>query len=193
MRINRTGITGKARGQSTYNKLNNIDLFNVLNKNVEMALSCILNKDLKKCEKTKKMYFAGPWFNEKSKMFYDAVSKIQHLCHNYSKYNVFFPRYQVNNKPSDAFIKNVSNIQDCDILVAFVDDKDVGTAWEIGMAYALGKNIVLLGLDDSTFLSHTNAMLAFTGTCTTLMEFGKLLIGKPYDIIKIEDNWEGIE
>ena len=99
----------------------------------------------------------------------------------------------MNNKPSDAFIKNVSNIQDCDILVAFVDDKDVGTAWEIGMAYALGKNIVLLGLDDSTFLSHTNAMLAFTGTCTTLMEFGKLLIGKPYDIIKIEDNWEGIE
>ena len=51
MRINRTGITGKARGQSTYNKFNNIDLFDVLNKNVEMALSCILNKDLKKCEK----------------------------------------------------------------------------------------------------------------------------------------------
>ena len=25
MRMNRTGITGKARGQSTYNKLNNID------------------------------------------------------------------------------------------------------------------------------------------------------------------------
>ena len=79
------------------------------------------------------------------------------------------------------------------MVVAFVDEKDVGTAWEIGMAYSLGKKVILLGLDETTFLSHTNVMLAFTGSCTTLRELSKLLVGKEYKTIEIKNEWEGIE
>lgn len=189
------GKTGKARGISTYNKLNIEDLKKVLDNEVEIALGSVLcNKwEIPTCIKTKKLYFAGPWFNEKSDAFYNSILTIANTCKQFTDYDIFFPRCQVNETPFNAFMKNVGNIQDADMVVAFVDDKDVGTAWEIGMAYSLNKKIVLIGLDDTTFLSHTNVMLAFTGTCTTLREFGKLLVGKDYRTIEIEDKWEGIE
>ena len=188
------GKTGVPRCISTYNRLDVKQLRELVAKEQKEALSIIPNEAVcQKRKKTKKMYFAGPWFNEKSNSFYNSALVIAAVCGPYSEYEVFFPRCQVNDKPSDAFAKNVDNIQDCDIVVAFVDEKDVGTAWEIGMAYSLKKKIVLLGLDETTFLSHTNVMLAFTGSCTTLKEFSKLLIGQDYKTITIEDRWEGIE
>lgn len=188
------GKTGTSRGMSTYNSLDIKQLRELIAKEQMAALSVLPKETI--CEqrkKTKKIYFAGPWFNEKSNSFYNSATVIAAVSTPYSEYKVFFPRCQINDKPSDAFTKNVENIQDCDMVVAFVDEKDVGTAWEIGMAYSLKKKIVLLGLDDTTFLSHTNVMLAFTGTCTTLKEFSKLLMGQDYETIKIEDKWEGIE
>ena len=189
------GKTGKAKGISTYNKLDRNDLLKVIDMEKEVALDSVLcNKEtIPTCIKTKKLYFAGPWFTEKSAAFYDAILDISSNCDLFTYYQIFYPRCQVNKKPSDAFIKNVANIQDADVVVAFVDEKDVGTAWEIGMAYSLGKKVILLGLDETTFLSHTNVMLAFTGSCITLREFAKLLIGKEYKTIEIENNWEGIE
>ena len=94
-----------------------------------------------------------------------------------------------------VFTMDVDAIDSCDEVIALYRGRysGTGTAWEIGMAYSLNKKIVLIGLDDTTFLSHTNVMLAFTGTCTTLREFGKLLVGKDYRTIEIEDKWEGIE
>lgn len=194
MRIE-AGKTGKAKGISTYNKLDIEDLRKVLDNEAEMALSSVLcsKEEIPTCIKTKKLYFAGPWFNEKSNAFYNSILTIANMCKQFADYDIFFPKCQVNKTPFDAFMKNVGNIQNADMVVAFVDDKDVGTAWEIGMAYSLNKKIVLIGLDDTTFLSHTNVMLAFTGTCTTLREFGKLLVGKDYRTIEIEDKWEGIE
>lgn len=191
----KSGQTGKARGISTYNALNETSLPKLVNEYKELAMKSVFaNKEpIPTRIQTKKLYFAGPWFTKKANVFYDAILEIANECKYFSDYDVFFPKCQTNNKPSDAFVKNVSNIQDCDILVAFVDDKDVGTAWEIGMAYALGKKVILIGLDNTTFLSHTNAMLAFTGTCTTLKEFAKLLVGKDYETINIKDEWEGIE
>ena len=194
MRIE-AGKTGKAKGISTYNKLDIEDLRKVLDNEAEIALSSVLcsKEEIPTCIKTKKLYFAGPWFNEKSNAFYNSILTIANMCKQFADYDIFFPRCQVNRKPFDAFVKNVGNIQDADIVVAFVDEKDVGTAWEIGMAYSLGKKVILLGLDETTFLSHTNVMLAFTGSCTTLREFAKLLVGKEYKTIEIEDKWEGIE
>ena len=61
------------------------------------------------------------------------------------------------------------------------------------MAYALGKPIYLLGLDSSTFLSHTNVMLAFTGKCMTIREYKKFLTNNNPKFIKIHNDWEGIE
>ena len=189
------GKTGKAKGISTYNKLDKDDLLKVIDVEKEAALASVFysKEYIPTCIKTSKLYFAGPWFTEKSAAFYDAVLTISNNCNLFSEYKTFYPRCQVNKKPFDAFVKNVSNIQDADMVVAFVDEKDVGTAWEIGMAYSLGKKVILLGLDETTFLSHTNVMLAFTGSCTTLRELGKLLVGKEYKTIEIKNEWEGIE
>lgn len=187
------GKTGTARGVSTYNKLELVDLKKAIDREMSEAFRTVTDTDVQTTFKTKKLYFAGPWFNEKSNSFYKAAITISILCDRFSKYEVFFPKCQVNEKPFDAFMKNVSNIQDCDVLVAFVDDKDVGTAWEIGMAFSLNKKIILIGLDETTFLSHTNVMLAFTGACTTLSEFAKILMEQEFKTIKIEDTWEGIE
>lgn len=189
------GKTGKAKGISTYNKLDKTGLLKILDNEAEIALGSVFcsKNAIPSCIKTKKMYFAGPWFNEKSNAFYNSILTIAHICKKFTDYDIFFPKCQVNKTPFDAFMKNVANIQSCDVVVAFVDDKDVGTAWEIGMAYSLNKKIILIGLDDTTFLSHTNVMLAFTGACTTLREFAKLLVGKEYKTIEIENKWEGVE
>ena len=188
------GNTGKARCTSTYNKLELWDLLEYINIEKKEALKTVSCKEnIPTCIHTSKMYFAGPWFNDKSKAFYDAILEIAKICDCISDYDIFFPRCQVNETPFNAFMKNVGNIQNADMVVAFVDDKDVGTAWEIGMAYSLNKKIVLIGLDETTFLSHTNVMLAFTGECITLKEFAKLLVGKTYKTVKIKNEWEGIE
>lgn len=185
------GKTGKAKGISTYNKLDIIDLLNRLDVECEKAFDKVKLKN--PIMKTKRLYFAGPWFSQKSKAFYEAAMYIAELVYNYSEYCIYFPMCQVNETPYDAYKNNVTNIVQCDTLVAFVDEKDTGTAWEIGMASALNKDIILIGLDETTFLSHTNVMLAFSGTCITLSEFAKFLSGLNYNTIKIKNQWEGIE
>lgn len=142
-----------------------------------------------------KIYFAGPWFDERSNMLYNFCVDVYKTYKPFIGYDIFFPREQINEKPLDAFINNVNNIKDCDAMVALVSKKDVGTAWEIGMAYSLGKRIFLLGYDETTFKSHTNVMLAFTGKCLTIDNFGKFLTSTmcDSDYIQIQNEWEGIE
>ena len=122
------GKTGTSRGVSTYNSLDVKQLRELIAKEQMEALSVLPKETI--CEqrkKTKKIYFAGPWFNEKSNSFYNSATVIAAVSTPYSEYKVFFPRCQINDKPYDAFTKNVENIQDCDMVVAFVDEKDVGT------------------------------------------------------------------
>ena len=141
------------------------------------------------------IYFAGPWFDERSHMLYDACIDIYKTVSKVTDAKIFFPREQINATPYDAFSTNVEKINDCDIVVALVSKKDVGTAWEIGMAFALKKPVYLLGYDETTFLSHTNVMLAFTGRCLTIDKFAKFLTNTISDdeFIKIQNTWEGIE
>ena len=142
---------------------------------------------------SKKIYFAGPWFTDKDKAFYNLVQQIYEFCVGYTEYDAFFPRDQVSVKPLDAFVKNVAKVQECDVVLALIDTKDVGTAWEIGMGYALDKKVILVGLDASSFLSHTNVMLAFTGECMEIKELANFLLGNDYKTISIKNEWEGIE
>lgn len=155
---------------------------------------------IKKSEDTDKpsklnIYLAGPWFTSSGELLYDAVMSIERTVRKNSRFKVFYPREQVSKTPLDAFTNNVNHIKECDIVVALVTEKDVGTAWEIGMAYALGKDIYLMGYDESTFLSHTNVMLAFTGRCFTIDKWAKFLTkglrGNEY--VTIPNEWEGIE
>ena len=186
------GMSGKPRCESKYNiqPINDFvnDLFSIVGN------SANITKEITKQKfKTRKLYFAGPWFDERSNYLYRACEEIVKLCDGITDYEVFYPKNQVNEKPLDAFIKNVSNVQDCDVVVALVDKKDSGTAWEIGMAYGLNKQVLLLGYDETTFLSHTNVMLAFTGECITLSEFVRFLTGQDYKAVTIKNEWEGVE
>ena len=140
-----------------------------------------------------KIYFAGPWFTVEQRMVY-CQALLQTTCkHNH---DIYIPKF-VKLSPLETFVSNVDNINDCDMMIALVDYKDVGTAWEIGMAYAKNKPIYLVGSTEDVFLkSKTNLMLAFTGKCILLKDIPKLLTNSltESDYVKIPvSNWEVIE
>ena len=143
----------------------------------------------------KKVYFAGPWFNVKSKTLHTTCKKIYQHLKNESVYDVFFPDDFHSPYPSEVFQEDCDEVKNCDILVAMIDGKDVGTAWEIGMAYALGKQIYLLGFDETSFIRKTNLMLAFTGECFTLNKWSKFLtVGLGHDdFVNTQKSWEELE
>lgn len=181
-------MTGNVRMPSTFYRMNEEELQHALMKYVEEA------SEIGKPSKLN-IYLAGPWFTPESSVFYDAVMTIEKNVRKNSNFKVFYPR-EVNCKtPEETFYNNVKNIEDADVVVAIVCEKDVGTAWEIGMAYALGKDVYLLGYDDSTFLSHTNLMLAFTGKCFTIDNWAKFLTQglRNIEYVDIPNVWEGIE
>lgn len=183
------GKSGKAR------MVNNFDFLDI---NVlKEKLSDVVNKALYEEPTNKtKIYFAGPWFDERAMVLYQCCEKIMTKLENDCGIYVFFPKNAVSKTPLEAFERNVKEIQECDILIALVSRKDVGTAWEIGVAYALGKPIYLLGFDETTFLSHTNVMLAFTGKCLTIDNLKMFLEYKDIPeqrFVHIKNEWEGIE
>jgi nucleoside 2-deoxyribosyltransferase len=182
-----TGKTGSVRMPNNFDTVSMDDFVRTLGRIVNQAVD-----DFGRA-KRHKIYLAGPWFDAKSRQFYDAVTNIYSLIQEKSEFELICPRDNANETPSAAFNNNVSDLQDCDLVVAMVSKKDVGTAWEIGYAYSLGKPIYLLGYDKTTFLSHTNVMLAFTGECFTIDDWAKFLLGMPVDFVQINDEWEGIE
>lgn len=135
------------------------------------------------------IYLASPWFDEEAKSFCEEVEE---FIISESR-EAYFPRRNQFDSALETFYSNVNNISNCDLLVALVLRKDVGTAWEIGMAYSKDIPIILVGKDENTFNSKTNLMLAMCGTCMTFDEFKKYLTNeKLFNVIKF-DNWEGIE
>lgn len=165
----------------------------------EMGLAMNLRKVIEKAKNSdpnkKKIYFAGPWFTVKADVMYEACKKIYLYSKDKCQYTISFPKDIHLPTAKETFDEDVRLIKECDVMVALVDDKDVGTAWEIGMAYILGKPIYLLGYDESTFSSKTNLMLAFTGKCFTIDKFYKFLTGGlgTNEFVKFSDKWEDIE
>lgn len=141
------------------------------------------------------IYMAGPWFDNSALMLYNTIKDIDKRLANVSNFNIYYPKDNNMTTPKATFNSNVNAIDECDIVIALIDRKDVGTAWEIGMAYALNKEIYLLGYDKSSFTTKTNLMLAFTGRCFTLDKFAKFLtVGlQEEDYVTIGETWEGIE
>lgn len=141
----------------------------------------------------KKLYFAGPWFSKRGNEYYTLVQEIL-LNNNCIFEEIYFPRNNQDTLPSRVYLSNMQNIENCDILVALIDEKDTGTAMEIGYARALGKTVILLGLEEDTFTSSkTNVMLAFSGIPLTLKEFIKYIRGEDYNCVKIIDSFEVLE
>lgn len=160
------------------------------------SLADLIKKEVtKKTPGKKRIYFAGPWFTDKGRFLHAACKKMYQLLKNQSSYDVFFPNDFHDENPKNCFDMDVNEVKECDILVALIDEKDVGTAWEIGMAYALNKPIYLLGFDETSFMRRTNLMLAFTGKCFTFSKWSKFLTsGLGYDeFVNTEKTWEVLE
>lgn len=187
-----SGQTGKIRMPNNFDNHDDETFKSTLINAIEKARD-VASKPVKFECKSKKLYFAGPWFDKRSEQLYNVCEKIINICYDFSKYDVFIPKNQQNKTPFNAFVKNVVNIMDADLVIALISRKDCGTSWEIGMAYALDKPVILLGYDDTTFLSHTNVMLAFTGKCATINSLAEILFDMDFEKVEIKDEWEGIE
>ncbi len=171
---------------STYNKITLSELSDKLYKLLDNEHSY----------SKKKIYFAGPWFTDKAKVVMNyCIALVDKLgCAN--NYDIYFPmQHTDNDSPSNTFDDNISQINKADIVVALIQEKDTGTAFEIGYAASKGKYIVLLGYDESCFKNGTNIMLAFAANkCITLDKLSKFLrndLNGDKDCVMIEDNWEG--
>ncbi|MCL1945125.1 MAG: nucleoside 2-deoxyribosyltransferase [Firmicutes bacterium] len=186
--------TGTVRG------IKNWDI--ITTQNLQSKLDSISNnidniiKDIPKYTgKKQKIYFAAPWFDDNSFAMMKWIENAVDILQPYSRFDVYFPRQHDGATPKDTFYQNVNAIKDADTVVAWISPKDVGTAWEIGMAYTLGKHIILLGYDQTCFSSHISLMFAYNGRCIVLDNFIKLLLGnlQDDDCVEVDNLWEGKE
>lgn len=142
---------------------------------------------------THKIYFAGPWFTVADKFLMDFCISVAQR-ERQSKFTVYFPMLNQYKTPKETYESNVREIEKAETIIALVESKDVGTAYELGIATALKKNIILMAYDEEAFKRKTNIMLAFcTNICTTVDQFKYLLRGEPFKTIPMDNSWEGKE
>lgn len=114
-----------------------------------------------------KIYMAGAFFRPETKTKIDSLVE-QMRGHGY---DVYVPQeHTVPNAwemsqedwAKEVFKMDIAAIQDCDMLFAVYDGlySDSGTAWEIGYAYAHGKNIQISvnnGVKDMSIMPFASA------------------------------------
>ena len=141
-----------------------------------------------------RIYLAGPWFTEKA----DILERYAAHVHELSNGNtyLFRPRIMAKSNPCDTFNSNITELNICDVVIALVSEKDIGTAFEIGYAKAIGKPIILVGFNESDFERKTNLMLAYAGQCCiTIDKLHKVFANtlSANDCLDITRNWGNIE
>lgn len=126
----------------------------------------------------KTVYLAAPWFSHAQKERHDAVLKIldQKFTDVRSPFRIFVcPPDAPPEVRSKTFEGNLKEIRDADLVVAITDDKDPGTLWEMGYAFARGVPVVAVAmtLGDRPF----NLMLAegCKSATKTLPELSRIL------------------
>lgn len=143
-----------------------------------------------------KLYVAGPWFDERANKLMQMVKELFRQYDSASAWEPYFPMDHTQESPSLTFVDNVNQISSCEAILALISRKDVGTAFEIGLAKGLGRKIYLLTLDETDYNSVTNIMLAYsTMYRIQLKDLWKFIIGKTSyeDLIQIPDTWENKE
>ena len=112
--------------------------------------------------KHKKVYIAGPFFNEAQLAIIEEIK--QQLDSVGIKY--FSPKDESMFKQGDAPDKilrlNCEAINSAPFVVVVTDDKDVGTMWEAGYAYAKKKPILYVWLGYKPWMKF-NLMLGASG------------------------------
>jgi nucleoside 2-deoxyribosyltransferase len=96
-----------------------------------------------------KIYIAAPFFNPEQLATVEAVER---LLDGKEAYQYFSPRSEgILQEMTEAeriasmqriFNSNVKEMTDCNFMIAILDQGDTGTTWELGFAYAAGKDII---------------------------------------------------
>ena len=156
-----------------------------------------VSEETSKMETTpnQKVYLAAGWF---SPVQAEELDKLEAVCESKEWIDLASPR-KIFVCPPDApkevqdntFMGNLEHIAAADFLIVNTRDKDIGTIWEAGFAYALRKPIVYFcaGLPAG---AKFNLMLARSGckVCTSFEDLedyldrswtAKQLILEPYD------------
>lgn len=110
------------------------------------------------------VYLASPFFNEEQ---LDRVKRLEDALDNLSYVDIFSPRLESNVKFEEGnsklcFSMNIDAIANADIVIAVTNDKDLGTLFEAGYAYALKKPILYLYETEEKELNF-NLMLSQSG------------------------------
>ena len=92
------------------------------------------------------MYLASPFFNKEQ---LDRVKRLEDALDDLGYVDIFSPRLESNVKFEEGnsklcFSMNIDAIANADIVIAVTNDKDLGTLFEAGYAYALKKPILYL-------------------------------------------------
>jgi nucleoside 2-deoxyribosyltransferase len=123
----------------------------------------------------KKVYLAGPFFNEEQKW---TMSKIETMCHA-NRIDFFSPRLECLCAPDapeaqrrGAYQANVDNIEAARFVLARIDDFDPGTMWEMGYAKGLKPSIRTYAFT-TVENRGLNLMLAMSGV-KLIQGWGKL-------------------
>lgn len=131
-------------------------------------------------------YLASPFFNEEQKA---RELKIRNLLKSFEYLDVYAPIEKgilTPNAEEDIrdmiFKENVRALNECDMVFCITNGKDVGSIWEAGVAYGLGKHIVYFceGLD-----GNFNIMLAKSGNAV-YTSFDDIDVTEIYEILKYD-------
>ena len=146
-----------------------------------------------------KMYFAGPWFDEKSKLLMDTVIEIVDILGDYCRYDVYFPMLHKFDTPYEAFKADIDTMCLTAYSLVFISQKDIGTAFELGYMYndtINPKNVGFLTYDETCFDKKTNIMLAYAGNFS--IEFKDIVefLAGSFKVAKapgFSNDWENME
>lgn len=144
----------------------------------------------------KNLYVAGPWFDEKAEAMMLNVKELFEQYKSVSAWEPYFPMDHTNESPYATFKENIKQINDCDAVLALISRKDIGTAFEIGYARGIRRDIYILVLDETDFKSKTNIMLAYsTFMIIQFKDLWKFILDKLdfRDFVTIGDTWENKE
>lgn len=119
------------------------------------------------------VYIAGPFFNDEQ---VQVVRRVEEMLKE-RKIDYFSPRSEGvlldlseeerQAAKHDIYAKNVEMICECDHMIAIIDDRDIGTIWEMGYATALNIPVTTLSNQDYGL----NVMLAESVKAHTLSVF----------------------
>ena len=138
------------------------------------------------------IYLAAPLFSEMERNYIeDLVFDISRELKLDINKDFYIP-HRHNNKyfEDKKYNKNMQNLNECDMMIAILDGKDIdsGTAFEIG--YFIGQNKIVLGLltdkrsynEDDELNEKLNTMIY--GSCN----YGNLIFNNINDLIDELDN-----